>query len=196
MLLYRYLVVLFSLDLVVQEEELNEDDKKECQKLVQSYLVQQDWMQKAKRGRLLQCIGKGPCVVYPLCILTVSLVYSSRLQWHFGFRTRMLSLLVARWPGSRSASLCFVAWLEFGTPWHLACCPGRQPGHRLFFEVRSIGKQMVGWQLREDRLCLGDFCQLLLFLAANDKGDSDKSLVQPCHRSQPWWLDSLGGVKS
>lgn len=75
MLLYRYLVVLFSLDLVVQEEELNEDDKKECQKLVQSYLVQQDWMQKAKRGRLLQCIGKGPCVVYPLCILTVSLVY-------------------------------------------------------------------------------------------------------------------------
>lgn len=123
--------------------------------------------------------------VYPYCILSISLVYSSRLQWHFGFRTRMLSLLVARWPGSRSASLCFVAWLEFGTPWHLACCPGRQPGHRLFFEVRSIGKQMVGWQLREDRLCLGDFCQLLLFLAANDKGDSDKSLVQPCHRSQP-----------
>lgn len=75
----------------------------------------------------------------------------------------MLSLLVARWPGSRSASLCFVAWLEFGTPWHLACCPGRQPGHRLFFEVRSIGKQMVGWKLREYRLCLGDFCQLWLF---------------------------------
>ena len=75
----------------------------------------------------------------------------------------MLSLLVARWPGSRRASLCFVAWLEFGTPWHLACCPGRQPGHRLFFEVRSIGKQMVGWKLREYRLCLGDFCQLWLF---------------------------------
>ena len=53
--------MLFGLDLVVQEEELNEDDKKECQKLVQSYLVQQDWMQNCKNAAgLLQCIGKGP----------------------------------------------------------------------------------------------------------------------------------------
>ena len=65
--------------------------------------------------------------IYPLCILTISLVYPFRLLWHFGFRTRMLSLLVARWPGSRSASLCFVAWLEFFAPhgtWQKR--PGRQ----------------------------------------------------------------------
>lgn len=72
MLLYRYLVVLFSLDLVVQEEELNEDDKKECQKLVQSYLVQQDWMQNCKTARrACTALEKGPCM-YILC---VSLLY-------------------------------------------------------------------------------------------------------------------------
>ena len=57
--------MLFGLDLVVQEEELNEDDKKECQKLVQSYLVQQDWMQNCKTPRAIcSALEKGPCSIY------------------------------------------------------------------------------------------------------------------------------------
>ena len=48
----------------------------------------------------------------------------------------MLSLLVARWPGSRSASLCFVAWLELTSSIAPGHRPGRQQAEFVFLAIR------------------------------------------------------------